>query len=379
MTNKAASLTSKDRILLALDHKEADRIPLDIGGTTVTGIHEDALKRLLAAKGLTASIFFTDTVQQTAVPEAGLPEDVGADARRIGPDRIRGEKKQLVRDAFGVDWEKKPGELYYSQVTWPLKDGDELSDALGRYVFPAPDKAYLAGLAKAGKVTASPLFPVLDRDCAGLMEMSARLRGPEAFYTDFYTDRKGVEALAESLLEYKFAYWESLLDGWDASPAVISEADDFGTDVSLLVSPEFLREIYFPRYRKLFSFLKKRLPKAKIFFHSCGAVRSVIPDFIELGIDILNPVQYSAKDMDLPGLKKDFGKDIVFWGGGIDTKEILPFGKPEKVRDEVKRVIDILAPGGGFVFATIHNIQADVPTANLLALLETLKEYGRYQ
>ncbi len=149
-------------------------------------------------------------------------------------------------------------------------------------------------------------------------------------------------------------------------------------DVSLLVSPNLLKEIYFPRYKQLFEAIKRWNPKAKIFFHSCGAIRPIIPDLIEAGVDILNPVQYSARGMELEGLKNDFGKDVVFWGGGIDTQKILPFGKPQEVRDEVKRVLDIMAPGGGFVFATVHNIHSDVPTENIEAMLETLFEYGRY-
>ncbi len=384
MNDCRTGLSSVRRVFASLGHREPDRVPLDIGGTTVTGIHADALRRLLESMSLAMPVVLTDTVQQTAVPEGGFPASLGVDTERVGPDRIRGPKSRVVEDAFRVAWERKPGELYYSQVSWPLKARDGLSDALEVYAFPEPDGESLSSLARKAARSEAPdgkggLFPILDRDCAGLMEMSARLRGTDLFYTDFYTDRAGVEALAEKLLEYKLAYWEAMLGGWDGSDVVVSEADDFGTDISLLVSPEFLAEIYFPRYRKLFSFIRKKAPKARIFFHSCGAVRRIIPDFIEMGVDILNPVQYSARDMDLAGLKKDFGKDLVFWGGGIDTRKIFPFGTEEEVRNEVKRVLDVMAPGGGFVFATVHNIQADVPTRNILAMLETLHEYGRYR
>jgi uroporphyrinogen decarboxylase len=352
---------------------------LDIGGTTVTGIAITALGRFLKERGLESGLVLTDTVQQTALPNRDILKSMGVDTVRIGPDRIKEPHPSAVTDDFGVRWEKKVGELYYSQTSWPLRQGDLLSDALSSYAFPEPDRDYLASLVRGSRSSADGSCPVLDRDCAGLMEMSARLRGTESFYTDFYTDPAAVEALAELLYTYKTAYWETMLKAWGEGPVVVSEADDYGTDISLLVSPEILRKMYFPRYRKLFAFIKKLNPEAKIFFHSCGAVKPIIPDFIEMGVDILNPVQYSAKDMELPSLKRDFGRDITFWGGGIDTKEILPLGKPEKVRDEIKRVLDILAPGGGFVFATIHNIQADVPPANLEAMLETLSTYGRYR
>jgi len=384
MSGGATGFSSVRRVFSSLEHREPDRVPLDIGGTTVTGIHADALRRLLESMSFSAPVVLTDTVQQTAVPEGGFPASLGVDTRRVGPDRIQGPKGRIVEDAFRVAWEKKPGELYYSQISWPLKARDELSEALALYAFPEPDGESLSQLARKATRSGAPegqdgLFPVLDRDCAGLMEMSARLRGADLFYTDFYTDRAGVEELAERLLEYKLAYWDAMLGGWDGSDVVVSEADDFGTDLSLLVSPTFLAEIYFPRYRKLFAFIKKKAPTARIFFHSCGAVRPIIPDFIDMGVDILNPVQYSARDMDLAGLKKDFGKDLVFWGGGIDTQKIFPFGTAEEVRDEVKRVLDVMAPGGGFVFATVHNIQADVPTRNILALIETFHDYGRYR
>ena len=124
--------------------------------------------------------------------------------------------------------------------------------------------------------------------------------------------------------------------------------------------------------------MKKKAPQAKIFFHSCGNIRPILPDFIEMGIDIINPVHIRAEGMAPDLLKKEFGGDLVFWGGGVDTQETLPHGTPQQVRDEVKRNIDWFAPGGGFVFNTIHNIQADVPPENIVAMYETVLEYGIY-
>ena len=157
---------------------------------------------------------------------------------------------------------------------------------------------------------------------------------------------------------------------------VVSESDDLGAQSALLVSPETMRGLVFPPLRRCLAFIKRRLPGAKVFFHSCGAVREILPDFIEMGIDILNPVQYTAAGMDLAGLKRDFGKDLVFWGGGVDTQNILAKCTPSQVADEVKRTLDILAPGGGFVFAPVHNVQEDVPPENFWAMWEAWERYG---
>ncbi|MFW6370700.1 MAG: uroporphyrinogen decarboxylase family protein, partial [Bacteroidota bacterium] len=159
---------------------------------------------------------------------------------------------------------------------------------------------------------------------------------------------------------------------------VIVEADDYGTQESQLISPDQFRQNFKPHINRVLQFIREKSPKSFIFFHSCGNVRPIIPDFIEMGVDILNPVHISARGMEPVALKKDFGKDITFWGGGVETQNILPNGTPQQVADDVKRNIDALAPGGGFVFNTIHNIQAEVPPENILAMWETLKEYGKY-
>jgi len=134
-----------------------------------------------------------------------------------------------------------------------------------------------------------------------------------------------------------------------------------------------------PGHKKIFSFIKGKAPHIHIHFHSCGSVYDFIPDLIDAGIDSLNPVQVSAAKMDTKRLKKEFGDVLTFWGGGVDTQRILPRGTPNEVKDEVKRRIDDLAPGGGFVFNTVHNIQADVPPENIMAMWEALQEYGIYK
>jgi uroporphyrinogen decarboxylase len=157
---------------------------------------------------------------------------------------------------------------------------------------------------------------------------------------------------------------------------VIAHADDYGTQESQLISPDMFREQIKPRLKTLFERVAQLAPNAKRFFHSCGNVRPLIPDFIEIGVEILNPVHIRAAGMEPVALKREFGKKLVFWGGGVDTQGVLPSGTPQEVKDDVRRNVDALAPGGGFVFNTVHNIQADVPPQNIIAMWEALQEYG---
>jgi uroporphyrinogen decarboxylase len=145
-----------------------------------------------------------------------------------------------------------------------------------------------------------------------------------------------------------------------------------------MISADSYRRIIKPKQRRLVDAIRKKT-NAKIFYHGCGAISELIPDLIDVGFDILNPVQTSARGMDPVRLKKDFGNDIVFWGGGVDTQRTLPFGTPQEVEDEVKRRIDVLAPGGGFVFATVHNIQSFVPPDNVVAAFGAALRHGQYK
>jgi uroporphyrinogen decarboxylase len=154
----------------------------------------------------------------------------------------------------------------------------------------------------------------------------------------------------------------------------VSEADDYATQSSQLISRGMFRRIFKPRLQMLFARIHQLAPHAKLFFHSDGNIRPILPDLIEIGIEILNPVHITATGMEPAALKRDFGKDVCFWGGGVETQTVLPFGTPQEVRDNVRRNVDALAPGGGYVFNTIHNIQADVPPENIVAMIEALRE-----
>lgn len=377
-------MNSFDRVMAALRHQEADRVPLDVGGMTISSIASPLLKQLLEHFGLEVDFPSPDSIQRIGTPPLALRTLLGIDTVRVGPPRVP-EPEGLraweqpsapirLTDQWGILWEMRPGDHYFHQLTYPLGDG-ELSEALGHFVRLVPGTKMIASIVRDGLKGRGEAFPVVDRDCAGLFEMSQRLRGMQEFLMDLLLDRESTEALAEALFDYKIAYWDAVLDGVGEEPCVVAEADDYGAENALLISPSLVRDIYLTRLKALITHIKKRAPQVKVCFHSCGAIRPIIPDLIDAGVDALNPVQYIAAGMELEGLKKDFGKDLVFWGGCIDTTRILPYGTPGEVRDEVRRVLDIMAPGGGFVATTVHNLQADVPLANALAYFEALSGY----
>jgi uroporphyrinogen decarboxylase len=219
---------------------------------------------------------------------------------------------------------------------------------------------------------------VLKDPFAGIFEMAQRIVGMENCLVMMASDKKLAGALFDKLLELKLSFWEMALPQLADVVDVVAQFDDYGTQASQLISPRMFRKQIKPRLKISFERIKQLAPNAKRFFHSCGSVWPLLPDFIEIGADILNPVHIRAAGMDPAALKREFGNEFVFWGGGVDTQGVLPMGTPQEVKDDVRRNIEALAPGGGFVFNTVHNIQADVPPQNIVAMWEALQEYGVY-
>jgi uroporphyrinogen decarboxylase len=209
------------------------------------------------------------------------------------------------------------------------------------------------------------------------IEVLQNLRGWDQFMVDLCIDKTLARYMMEIRLENVLRRWEKMLRVIGDDIQLVTMGDDLGLQDGTAMSPDLYREMVKPIHKEFISFIKKRT-RAKIWMHNCGSIYDLIPDFIELGIDVINPVQVSARNMDTKKLKKEFGKDIVFWGAGCDSQNVLPWGKPEDIREEVKRRIEDLAPGGGFVFAPIMNIQLDVPVENIIAMFETALEYGKY-
>lgn len=381
-------MNSRERVIQALNHQEPDHVPFDLGGTVATGIHKAAYSRLRQFLGLREiDIRTEDIIQQLATVDEDVMQLLQADCRNVAPRssaiynlelRDEGEYSAYT-DEWGIGWRMpKAGGFYYDMYAHPLSGSDSLEAAL-HFDWPDPiDPHRFDGLhERARRAHAEGKVVILGGLCAGVTEMHSWLRGYVNYYTDFYEHQELSEYLMDRVVELKMAYWEAALRAAGEYVDVVTEADDVAGQDRLLISPELYRSQIKPRHQKLFSYIKSLAP-VKIFFHSCGAVRPLIWDLIEAGVDILNPVQKSARGMDFTELKKEYGEDLVFWGGGVDTQRIYGSSTPEQVREDVRRNIEALAPGGGFVFGTIHNTQPNVPPENIMAMWDTWRDFGRY-
>ncbi len=383
-------MNSRERVLTTLNHREPDRIPFDLGSVQVTGIHEIAYHNLRQALGLPGTApNLCDTIQQLATIEDDLAEQMGIDFRGLYPlnshnwginEEDAGEY-WAYHDEWGITHHRpKEGGFYYSIVEVPLPKFDFTEGDIEQ--FPWPDMGAhwrVEGLREQAEQFRAAGYAVVLKDAfAGIFEFAQRVIGMENLLILMGMDEQKAAVLFDKLLELKLAYWGTALGELGDVVDVVTYADDYGTQHSQLISPAMFRKQLKPRVRQIFELQAALAPQAKRFFHSDGNVRPLIPDFIEIGVDILNPVQATATGMDPVELKQDYGRDLVFWGGGVDTQGILPNGTPQQVKDDVKRSIEALAPGGGYVFNTVHNIQADVPPQNILAMWEALQEYGAY-
>jgi uroporphyrinogen decarboxylase len=379
------TMTSRERLLTALDHREPDRVPFDLGSTQVSGIHVVAYRRLRAHLGLPpVEPRICDVVQGLALPDDDLVDRLGIDVRGLFPLNSHNWKIDVVDAgeywAFLDEWgmtqhQPKADGLYFSVVTSPLDRADLTAADVRAHAWPdTGDPQRIEGLrALAQSYRDQGRAVMIKGVLAGIFEMSQRVRGMERLMVDLASDEDLACAVLDTMVELKLRFWEMALPRLGDLVDVVSEADDYATQTSQLISPRMFRRIFKPRLHTLFARIHQLAPHAKLFFHSDGNIRPILPDLVEIGIDILNPVHITATGMEPAALKRDFGSEVCFWGGGVETQNVLPFGTPQEVRDNVRRNVDALAPGGGYVFNTIHNIQADVPPENVVAMIEALR------
>lgn len=376
---------SRQRILKTLNHQESDRVPLDIGAAESCGITIGAYKNLLNYLELQETeIEFASFAGRTVKVSEQVFEAFDVGIRPIYLNKNPLLDHQLTYDQTGSwfydEWKIKwrmpaVNGRYYDMVEFPLANKD-----LDNYSWPDPyHPNQFKGLrAKAEEYINKDKVVVFSYAPGnGFLQMGAQLFGYQDWFTYLGGAKKLVTKFLDRYLQYRMEFWDGLLAACGDKLDIICEKDDLGTQNSTWISKNMYRELIWPYQKKLFSFIKEKAD-VKIFLHSCGAISDFIPDLIEAGVDILNPVQVNAKNMDSAKLKKEFGKDIVFWGGGIDTQKVLPFGKREDIFSEVAKRVGDLASGGGFVFAAVHNIQDDVPPENILAMVEALHKYGKY-
>jgi uroporphyrinogen decarboxylase len=417
-------LTSRERVLKALNHQIADRVPIDLGGFQ-TGIHKRAYTELLnflniqpvrcrssarsrqeqdeLSHGLKDEITILDPVQQLAKPCEEVLERFRVDIRYIcahGPDSFNGGIEINTRngklwhdlkDEFGVVWSMpnqgealnriKPdfvGQQLYMDISHHPLANAAIKD-LDDYPFPnGGDPTRFTGVGEKALQMRKETPYAISTGIGGVVyETCWYMRGLERWYMDMVENPAFCEALLDRILKFWLDYYNGFMAEVGDIIDVVMIGDDLAGQNGPLFSPDFYRKIVKPRQKKLVQHIKS-LTKAKIWYHTCGSCVEYIPDLIDNGIDILNPVQIGLVNMEPKKLKEKFGKKLVFWGGAIDAQHVLPFAKPSEVREHVRRNIEIFKPGGGYVFNNVHNIQIGVPPENIVALFDAAYDFGFY-
>lgn len=379
-------MNPRERLQRALNHQEPDRVPMDLGATRNSGITMPAYRRLVESLGLALETQPLGTtgnsrVLGVAAIDERVLERLGVDVRGVflGPPDNWADIElpdNAFQDPWGVVWKRPPTSLYFDPVRFPLAGEISLHDVV-RYPWPdvAGDAGYTRGLRDRAlwlhERTEYGIVLHLQDIC---VHYSQWLRGYEDWYTDFHLNPGVLTAIMDAVLERRMAVAESAIAAVGDIVDVISCSDDVADQRGPMVSPDSYRKFIKPRHRRFFDMVHSR-SDAKVLFHSDGSLPKLLPDFIEIGIDFINPVQVSAAGMDdTARLKREFGQDIGFWGA-IDNVRVLPYGTPDDVRAEVQRRIRDLGPGGGYVLGAVHNIQPDVPPENIVALFDSARAY----
>jgi len=382
-------MTSRERVLKALNHNIPDRVPIDLGGFQ-TGIHKKAYAELLAHLDISDEITILDPVQQLAKPCEEVLQRFNVDIRYIcahSPDSFKSGIEQNIRDGklwhdlkdeFGVIWSMPDDQQLYMDISHhPLADAGVKN--IEDYPFPdGTDSTRFTGVRQQALELREETPYAISTGIGGVVyETCWYMRGLERWFMDMLENIDFCEALLEQTLKFWIDYYTGFLAEVGDIIDIVMVGDDLAGQYGPLFSPDFYRKVVKPRHKKLIRYIKS-LTSAKIWYHTCGSCVEYIPDLIDNGIDILNPVQISAAKMDPQSLKNTFGKDIVFWGGGIDSQHVLPFAMPDEIKEHVRKNIEIFKSGGGYVFNNVHNIQVGVPPENIVAMYDAAYEFGFY-
>ncbi len=419
--NKNGKMSSRERILAAIRHEEPDQIPLDLGCTPSSGISAIAYHNLKTYLGITEGhTRVYDVVQQLAQPEDEIIDRFGVDVLDVGrmfntQDEdwydITLPTGQLVQfpvwfhpkrnagggwDVFAPDGTRiatMPNKIatFFDQTYYPYVDG--YPSDYSRLAEEMP-KVHWAGLALSPWDHASePDFwqqlrektiylrentdkaLMIGAGC-NLFEWGTFLRRLDNFLMDLLLEPAEVERLLDALMEIHLTTLKNVCDAVGDVVDLVRFGDDLGMDTGPFMKPETYQKLFKPRHKILCDYVKEN-SSMHPFLHSCGSIYKLMPDLIDAGFEVFNPVQTSSRDMEPARLKKEFGDDVTFWGGGADTRSIINHGTPDEVKDHVRYNIETFSPGGGFVFNTVHNIMPDVPPENIIAMYEALDEYRR--
>ncbi|MFX0172899.1 MAG: uroporphyrinogen decarboxylase family protein [Candidatus Hodarchaeota archaeon] len=377
-------MMARDRVLNAINHHPVDRVPRDLGGL-VSGISKIAYEKLLAywkIEGL--SINISDRVQQLARIDDSILIKLNIDTRHIRANPQNGKSttdltSEKFKDLYGIIYRRtgtvEIPTLYYEMVEFPLARA--ALNEVKNYKWPSPAPQWFSNLSNLAKTYWKDGYDVIaDPLSGGILEQAVWLRGGKRFFLDLYEHSEIVEELLELSLINQLEIWEAYLEKIGEWVNIIVYGDDYGHQDRTMMDPNMWRTLVKPRVQVLIQSIKKAFPHMKIQLHSCGSIEPIITDLIEIGFDILNPVQPRAKNMDHSILKDKFGSQICFHGG-FDIQNVLPLGNDSDVKKEVVRVLSTLAQDQtGYIFAMAHNILADVPPENIITAFKTLNEYN---
>jgi uroporphyrinogen decarboxylase len=404
-------MNSRERVLTALRHEEPDRVPIDLGSMPSTGIMAIAyvkLKKYLGLKGGVVRVY--DVGQQLAEPEKEILEMFNVDVISLtrtlepcGPNSERWKKWRLpdgnecevptwfnpepdgaggwvIRDGQGRVVSKMPKDsLFFDSVYHPLEKLESIKvvedyDWEGLKI--KNDNYFMNLRKRAEYLHNNTTYAIHFFGAGGVHEWGQGLRGWSNWLLDLTFNKKLASLLLDRMIEVVMYNLKKYVDALKDYVQVIGFGDDLGIQTGPQVSPRVFKEMLKPYYTEMFQYVKKH-SKMFVFLHSCGSIYELIPDLIDAGVDILNPVQISARNMEPWKLKKEFGKQVTFWGGGVDTQHVF-YKKPEEVYEHVKNNILAFAPGGGYVFNQVHNIVANVPPENVVAAYKSAYENGHY-
>jgi uroporphyrinogen decarboxylase len=382
-------MTPRERVLAAINHQTPDRVPIDLGGNQ-TGIHKLAYQALLKYLRIKDELRIMDAVQQLAQPCEAVLERFHVDTRYIAAGAAADFKGGIVKqrrggrlwhdltDEFGVTWSMPDDHPYYMDISHHPLANATVAD-IASYPFPkGDDPGRFVGLReRAQKLRTETPYAVVSGISGVVYETCWYLRGLEQWFMDLLTQPEFCEALLEQTLKFWLDWFRVFCAEVGDLVDVVMVGDDLTGQTGPLFRPDIYRAIVKPRQKQVVQYIHAHTA-AKVWYHTCGACVPYIPDLLDNGVDILNPVQISAKDMEPAKLKAHFGGELAFWGGGIDAQHVLPTASPETVREHVAQNLAAWKPGGGYVFNNVHNIQAGVPPQNIVALFDAAYEFGFY-
>ncbi len=377
-------MTHRERVLTALKREQPDRVPLDLGGSLASTINIHAYRRLMARLGFGEAppVAYLSRRSNSVLPDERLQSYLDVDCRAVildNPD-LNPERELpdgSLTDEWGIIWKHLGDGQHFINYDGPFYGLEPDPDLIQKFTWPDPlDPGRFRTLRSQAQThrarTDAAIILVLG---VGLVHQIQFMRGYAASLEDLIVAPDFVQAFMERYADFWVCMTERALQEVGDLVDLAMFGDDLGTQRGPVMNPSLYRRLIKPYHARMVQTIK-RFGKP-VLLHSCGSVAAFIPDFIEVGLDALHPIQVSAKDMESAKLKREFGRDITFWGG-VDTQRVLPLGTPQEVREEVRRRIADLGPGGGYVLGAVHNIQAEVPVDNILAMFEAAREFGRY-